>query len=90
MRSVAILGRWGGEEFLILHPETSRDNATTLIERFRVEVSSLQVKELDRALTISAGLTTFDGTESEETLVSRADMLLYKAKAAGKNRVESA
>ena len=80
-------GRWGGDEFLCLATNTDIDQAIELAERLR---DALERKRFPRVgtLTASFGVTTYQSGDTPETLVRRADMGLYKAKASGRNRVE--
>ena len=89
LRRPAVLGRYGGEEFLVLLPDTQRDEALRVTERIRASKTSLsQVPEC----TVSIGLASFvhGGQDSLRDLISRADAALYRAKRLGRNRVEQA
>lgn len=89
LRRPAVLGRYGGEEFLVLLPDTQRDEALRVAERIRASKTSLpQVPEC----TVSIGLASFvhGGQDSLRDLISRADAALYRAKRLGRNRVEEA
>lgn len=91
-RAQDTFGRLGGEEFGLLMPETSLDQARVVAERIRLVWEASPVKldgELIRS-TISIGLAQADSSDrSLEDLLRRADQMLYKAKANGRNRVES-
>ncbi|WP_423302867.1 GGDEF domain-containing protein [Deferribacter thermophilus] len=79
-------GRWGGEEFIILCPETNGVNAKVLAEKIRERVSKHNFG-LDRNVTISVGIAEMnDKIEELDALLSQADKNLYKAKKQGKNR----
>jgi diguanylate cyclase (GGDEF)-like protein len=90
-REYDVVGRYGGEEFLVLLPQVNLSDALTVAERLRkyVEGSDLatQTKRPIR-MTISLGVATFNGEGSvgEEDLIRRADEALYRAKAEGRNR----
>ena len=90
-RKCDIVARYGGEEFGIIMPSTSKENTRLFAERLRSEVEKVFSEEaaIDpaRRLTISCGIATLpeDANEKSE-LVSRADIALYEAKHAGKNR----
>ena len=90
-REYDVVGRYGGEEFLILLPQVGAEAALELAERVRTEVAKTALKDdLGRParVTISLGISTFDGLEhlSEEELIRRADEALYRAKDLGRNR----
>jgi diguanylate cyclase (GGDEF)-like protein len=80
--------RHGGEEFLVILPGDSAAQAFEVAERIRGEVAQLAVP-LDgdtASITISVGIATFNGSESDEQLIARADAALYRAKQGGRNR----
>jgi two-component system, cell cycle response regulator len=92
-REIDRLGRYGGEEFMVLLPDTSIDDAEVFVERVRREVARRpfnigEGKEPLR-MTISAGIATFphERVKNPETLVRLADEALYTAKTSGRNRV---
>jgi two-component system cell cycle response regulator len=92
LRSHEGLSRYGGEEFLILLPGTGRDAALAVADRVRMAVAAEPVSAGDRSLsiTLSLGLaTTADAPAAVEPLIAAADAALYRAKDAGRNRVES-
>jgi diguanylate cyclase (GGDEF)-like protein len=81
-------GRYGGEEFLLMLPETSVEEAGALAERVRVSIAGLGFPELpDLALTVSIGIAEFGIGEPISQTLARADEALYQAKASGRNRV---
>ena len=82
-------GRFGGEEFLLLMPGTTRDEAGLIVERLRKMVAELDwhAFAIDMAVTISAGIATLAPDDSSDAILSRADRALYTAKAAGRNRI---
>ena len=84
--------RYGGEEFLVLLPETDLDGATALAEKIRAAAASRHFGDGERifTLTLSAGVTSLCDNESGNDMIARADMALYQAKERGRNRVESA
>ena len=90
LRKVDQLGRIGGEEFLVYSPQTDLEGARIMAERLRQHVAQEALSGLpigDR-VTISIGLATWEGPEdSTESLLARADLALYRAKAEGRNRV---
>lgn len=89
LRASDHFGRWGGEEFLLVAPETSCERAQQLADRLR---SIFEESEFGAVGIISAsfGVASFQRGDSGTTLVKRADMALYRAKTRGKNRVELA
>lgn len=82
------LGRYGGEEFLIVLPETPLDAATVIAERVRAAVADTPAGTSEVQVTLSLGVTPWrDSDDSASKLISRADLALFEAKAAGRNRV---
>jgi diguanylate cyclase (GGDEF)-like protein len=84
-------GRFGGEEFLVVLPETGMKGASESAERIRadIELSVSAALELQNPVTASLGVASFSaGAQEFENLVEKADNALYRAKAQGKNRVE--
>ncbi len=93
LRDADIAGRWGGEEFLVLLPGTDAEGGARLAERIRVALEERTILGGDGApvrVTCSAGVATLPPAPDVETLVAWADGALYRAKRAGKNRVEVA
>jgi diguanylate cyclase (GGDEF)-like protein len=94
VRDVDVVCRYGGEEFAILLPATLKKGALTAAEKIRVKVEKTKIpgeeNQPKKNLTISIGVATVpsDATSGEE-LIGKADAALYRAKAAGKNRVEA-
>lgn len=88
LRESDLAGRYGGEEFLILLPDTPLDGAVVLAEKLRDEVALVTVPGVDRAITASFGVASFpDDTPDGDMLVRMADRALYAAKALGRNCV---
>ncbi|MBI5092451.1 MAG: sensor domain-containing diguanylate cyclase [Candidatus Hydrogenedentes bacterium] len=89
MRSYDFLGRWGGEEFIAILPNLHRPQLEVFAERLRalVEKSSATVSNGALVVTISAGATVVKAGEEVGKAVARADALMYKSKAQGRNRV---
>ena len=87
IRDVDSVGRYGGEEFVILLPETEKAAARQLSERLRKGITDMELGNLPN-ITISMGVATFpeDGSTAEE-LLQKADAALYEAKRRGRNRV---
>lgn len=87
-RNKDTFARWGGEEFVLICPNTDLHAATTLAEILRQKVQTTKLLE-ERNITCSFGVAELEGEEIE-VWFKRADEALYRAKAAGRNRVESA
>lgn len=89
LRKPAILGRYGGEEFAVLLPDTNRDEARQVVQRI-LEATANQSAQPH--CTVSIGLATVqpDDTDTLQALISRADAALYRAKHQGRNRAEEA
>jgi diguanylate cyclase (GGDEF)-like protein len=90
VREHDLIARWGGEEFLLLLPETDIEQATALAERLRRAIADNRLRHQDQeiAITASMGVATMEPRHTGlEELISNADKCLYQAKAAGRNRV---
>ncbi len=89
LRTSDFAGRYGGEEFLILLPDTDHEGALALGEKLRVAIEAIEVPTIDREITASIGAATYplDALDGD-TLMRKADRALYAAKAGGRNRVE--
>ncbi len=94
LRNFDLIGRLGGEEFAVLLPDTGLDGALEIAERLRLSVAGLPLAAAGGVsmppVTISIGVATLQPEEKLEHLFSRADAALYRAKQAGRNRVEAA
>lgn len=92
LRQMDVIARFGGEEFLLLLPSTSLDDAMLAVTRIQRELTrSIFMHEHQRVLvTFSAGAALVDGNESQDGLIQRVDAALYRAKREGKNRVVAA
>lgn len=93
VREVDIVGRFGGEEFIIILPEANREEAKKIAERIRSKVEKCNFADEknhpERKITISLGITScFQENITPQDLVRKVDQALYLAKARGKNRVE--
>jgi len=87
IRAYDILGRYGGEEFLILLPDTGLEDAKNLAERIRVHVKDTPV--ISGKITISLGVTAMQAQDQTvDDIIKRADDRLYRAKKSGRDRVE--
>lgn len=86
-RQTDIVSRWGGEEFMILSPETNIDNCEAVAQNIRKQIQSYQFKNVNKTITISVGITQFDETLDKDEVIKQADIALYKAKQNGKDQV---
>ncbi len=91
IRNFDRFGRYGGEEFLLVLPDTLGDGAANILDRLRVITAGLDWSAFspDMRVTISAGVATLRPDETEDSLLARADNALYAAKARGCNRIAS-
>jgi diguanylate cyclase (GGDEF)-like protein len=90
LRPEDTVARWGGEEFLLLFPQTSLPDAAAVCHRINESISTHDWSEMaeDLAVTASSGVTASRGDRSAPEMLIRADELLYQAKRRGRNRVE--
>lgn len=90
LREADQVARWGGEEFLVLLPDTDCEGAMQVLDRIRQALARKQISQTVPALrvTFSAGLTVYIDDEPLPQTVDRADQALYMAKLAGRNRTE--
>ncbi|NPV26080.1 MAG: PAS domain S-box protein [Firmicutes bacterium] len=86
LRKTDILARWGGEEFIILLPETPVEKAACLAEELRINLSNLALPDIGR-VTASFGVAGYIPADTVDTVITRTDSLLYEAKSAGRNCV---
>jgi two-component system cell cycle response regulator len=90
VRNIDLVSRYGGEEFLLVMPETDAGFAGAVAERLRSDVEKVPFKTRSAVfpLTVSIGLAEWQGpSDTAEALIKRADTALYSAKRAGRNRV---
>ena len=87
IREQDTVGRWGGEEFLVICPQTKLDGAIKLSEKLRQQLENYQFPIVQRK-TSSFGVTSYVDGDSLNTLLSRCDKALYQAKEKGRNCVE--
>ena len=92
IRTIDKFGRYGGEEFLLILPDTAKDQAVRTLDRLRSIVSELDWAAISGKmnLTMSAGICAVRREDSAADLLARADIALYRAKNAGRNRVMAA
>jgi diguanylate cyclase (GGDEF)-like protein len=89
IRDIDRLGRWGGEEFILLLPETDSNGAALLAEKLRDTIGDnvFDFEGQRLSITLTFGVATFRKGETLEVCIARADAALYEGKAAGRNRV---
>jgi len=89
LRGTDFIARFGGEEFVILMPETDLTAATKATNKIRKSVQDHTVHEgvANFKLTISFGVASFQGDDSFKDVLARADKALYRAKSKGRNQV---
>jgi diguanylate cyclase (GGDEF)-like protein len=89
LRETDTFGRWGGEEFLLLMPNTTLDVALTVVERLRARALTIPLPGItDLRVSLSAGLATNEAdVKTLDSLMARADAALYRAKNEGRNLV---
>lgn len=87
LRSSDLLGRWGGEEFMILSLDQTDAQAMQMADRLRTELEKTHFPHVGM-VTVSIGVTSYVPGEGADALIKRADKALYHAKAQGRNRVE--
>ncbi len=92
IRTIDRFGRYGGEEFLLVLPDTSNVDAARILDRLRAIIADLDWSAFSPGMqvTISAGVAMLGPDETADTFLARADNALYAAKARGRNRVASA
>jgi diguanylate cyclase len=92
IRAIDKFGRYGGEEFLLVLPDTPHDSAARTLDRLRAIIADLDWSAFSPSMrvTISAGVTMLRPDETEDSFLARADNALYEAKARGRNRVATA
>ena len=91
LRESDVAGRWGGEEFLLLLPGADEEGAAQLAERVRVVLAARSIPSVPGLrVTASFGVAEYAGETTPEQLLEAADGALYRAKRAGKDRVERA
>ena len=92
IRSVDRFGRYGGEEFMLILPDTDETSAVQMLDRLRGIIAELDWSAFSSGMrvTISAGVAMLRANEISDTLLARADGALYASKARGRNRITSA
>lgn len=89
LRAADVLARWGGEEFLLLLPDTGLDEALRVLQRMAERVGAIRVPELavELRITFSGGVVQRQGSEPFAATIARADRAMYRAKSAGRDRI---
>ena len=92
IRTIDRFGRYGGEEFLLVLPNTPAEAAARLLDRLRAIVADLDWSAFSAGMqvTFSAGVATLRTDEHSDNFLARADKALYASKAQGRNRITSA
>lgn len=92
LRAVDVFGRYGGEEFLLLLPDTGQRGACAVAERIRAGIEAAGFPQIpaEQRVTVTIGVATSRKDEDIDALLARADAALYRGKEAGRNRVVGA
>ncbi|MDY0265970.1 MAG: GGDEF domain-containing protein, partial [Sulfurospirillum cavolei] len=88
VRTSDMLGRWGGEEFLLILPQTDLAGACVIAEQMRANVKHHTFDHYANTVTMSLGVATYRSGDTPNTILKRADTALYRAKNNGRDRVE--
>ena len=86
IREIDFFGRWGGEEFIIILPQTQSSQAYKLALNLKKIISSANI-HLDREVTLSFGITEYKDSDTKRDLIKRADEAMYSVKRSGKNDI---
>ncbi len=92
VRNTDSVGRYGGEEFIIVLSETDLSSALIVAERLRNAIEAAEMRDSEGnmfGITVSQGVSSYKPGEDKQSLISRADDALYRAKQNGRNRVET-
>ena len=90
LRAYDLAARYGGDEFILLLPGSSEEEAMGIADRIRKEVADLKVADCSRQITVSLGVASWRAGETPADLIAHADAALYHAKNTGNNKVEAA
>jgi diguanylate cyclase len=92
VRTIDRFGRYGGEEFLLVLPDTTQQSAVGMLDRLRAIIAELEWSAFSpgMSVTMSAGVTVLHDNENSDNVLARADSALYAAKAQGRNRINTA
>lgn len=87
LRKTDVIGRWGGEEFLVICPETELGEAAQVAEKLRSKIEHHNFSEVDQIVTASFGVSAYRVNDTVESLIKRVDAALYVSKANNRNCV---
>lgn len=87
VRKTDYFGRWGGEEFLIILPETNKEQASHISNILKEKINSSDFN-IDKKVTCSFGVTQFEETDSKDSILTRVDHAMYYVKENGKNNIK--
>ena len=87
IRSTDILGRWGGEEFIIICPNSDEKTALTLTQNIRIKIQNCHFPRV-KQITISGGVADMYANKDIDSIINSADEALYRAKKSGRNRIK--
>lgn len=87
IRGTETVGRWGGEEFIIILPQVGIEGATLVAKKLREQISKIKFPDLNESVTCSFGIAEFKKSDTLDTLIERSDNALYQAKEKGRNQV---
>jgi len=90
LRATDTVGRWGGEEFAVILPQTTLDGAMIVVDRMRAGIADVPVEAIGRPVTISFGVTALAAGDTVASVFQRADSALYTSKRLGRNRTTRA
>ncbi|MGL1931179.1 MAG: diguanylate cyclase [Desulfotalea sp.] len=89
LRETDTAGRWGGEEFFVVCPETTLIGAASVAEKLRENIESHEFPNINKQVTASFGVATYHLADTVDSLVKRADQAIYISKKNGRNCVTS-
>lgn len=89
LRPSDLLYRYGGEEFMVLLPDTSKEQAQTVLERLRLRACTTPISKGESSViqSVSAGISELAAEESPLAAIANADQALYRAKSQGRNQI---
>ncbi len=92
VRETDTVARWGGEEFIVLLPETKKEAAFKVASKILKTVSDYKFSDISRQVTVSIGIASIPepSIDTAEKLIHASDIALYEAKAHGRNKIEVA